>query len=102
MLPSYREGFPRSLIEASAMARPIIATNTAGCKDVLEEGETKTGFFCNVKDSYDLADKMIKMIELPLEERIKMGDNGRKKALKEFDSKIINEKYLKVIDDLMR
>ena len=51
VLPSYREGAPRTLIEASAMARPLIATDVPGCRSVVDDGEN--GYLCRVRDSDD-------------------------------------------------
>jgi len=96
VLPSYREGLSRVLLEAASMAKPIITTDVPGCKEVVEDGIN--GFLCNVKDAKDLAKKMIKMINLSQEERIKMGKAGREKVIKEFDEKIVINKYLKEIE----
>ena len=95
VLPSYREGLSKVLIEASSMSLPIITTNVPGCKDVVIDGET--GFLCKVKDSFDLAIQMEKMILLPKEELISMGENGRKRAVEVFDEKIIINHYKDVI-----
>jgi glycosyltransferase involved in cell wall biosynthesis len=95
VLPSYREGLSKVLIEASSMSLPIITTNVPGCKDVVIDGET--GFLCKVKDSFDLAIQMEKMILLPKEELISMGVNGRKRAVEVFDEKIIINHYKDVI-----
>ncbi len=100
VLPSYyREGVPRTLLEAAAMEKPIITTNNIGCKEVVDDGIN--GYLCNVKDSKDLANKMEKMLNLIEEERIKMGKAGREKIIKEFDEKIVIEKYLKAIKEVM-
>ncbi len=95
VLPSYREGTPRSLLEASAMEKPIIATNAVGCKEVVDDGIN--GYLCEVKNSVDLADKLEKMLALSDAERKNMGKKGREKVLKEFDEKIVFEKYLESI-----
>ena len=98
VLPSYREGTPRSLLEVAAMAKPIITTNTAGCKEVVKHGVN--GFLCEVKNAGDLADKMEQMLNLSSNELKKMGQNGRKKIAKEFDEKIVLNKYLVAIKAL--
>ena len=95
VLPSYREGTPRTLLEASAMAKPIITTNTVGCKEVVDDGVN--GYLCEVKNSKDLAKKMQMMLNLSQEERAKMGQKGREKMEKEFDERFVIEKYLDVI-----
>lgn len=99
VLPSYREGTPRSLLEACAMEKPIIATNVVGCKDVVDDGEN--GFLCMVKDSRDLANKMEMMLKLTEDERANMGQLGRKKIIREFDENIVLEIYLETIQKVL-
>ena len=96
VLPSYREGTPRTLLEAAAMGKPIVTTNVVGCKEVVEHGVN--GFLCEVKNAEDLALKMKEMLFLSEEQRKLMGQNGRIKMEKEFDEKIVIQKYLKAID----
>jgi glycosyltransferase involved in cell wall biosynthesis len=96
VLPSYREGTPRTLLEAAAMGKPIVATNVVGCKEVVEH--VFNGYLCEVKNSQDLALKMKKMLLLSEDQRKLMGVNGRLKMEKEFDERIVIQKYLKVID----
>lgn len=91
VLPSYREGLSKVLIEASSLSLPIITTNVPGCRDVVIHNET--GFLCNVKSSIDLAEKMIMMVKLSKEERISMGKKGRQRAIDVFDEKIIIKHY---------
>lgn len=99
VLPSYyREGVPRSLLEAAAMGKPIITTNSVGCKEVVDEGVN--GFKCNIKDSVCIAKAMKKFVELSQEERVQMGKNGRMKMEKEFDEKFVIDRYLKTIKEI--
>jgi len=95
VLPSYREGLSRVLLEGASMAKPLITTNVPGCKEVVDDGVN--GFLCKVKDSRDLADKMEKMLNLNEEQRIEMGKNGREKIIKQFDEKIVIDKYMENI-----
>ncbi len=95
VLPSYHEGVSRVLLEAASMAKPIIATNVVGCKEVVDHGVN--GFLCNVKDSKDLARKMELFLDLPPSQRYKMGLAGRKKVIREFDEERIIGVYLKSI-----
>ena len=95
VLPSYREGIPRSLLEAAAMGRPIITTDAVGCREVVDDGVN--GLLCRPKDSADLADKMARMIDMPHAEREAMGLRGREKVEREFDEKIVIDKYLRAI-----
>jgi glycosyltransferase involved in cell wall biosynthesis len=92
VLPSYREGLPRSLLEAGAMEKPVIATDVPGCRDAVDDGIT--GFLCKVKNSQDLADKISLMVNLTADQRSSMGKAGRTKVLKEFDENVIFNKYL--------
>jgi len=68
VLPSYREGTPRSILEAMSMGRPVITTDAPGCRETVEEGVN--GFLVPVKDSQALAEAMEKFIEQP--ERIEL------------------------------
>ena len=99
VLPSYyREGVPRSLLEAAAMGKPIITTNAVGCKEVVDDGIN--GYLCNARDSHDLAEKITKIIELTEEERKAMGVNSRKKVEQYFDEEMVLNKYLNAISEL--
>jgi glycosyltransferase involved in cell wall biosynthesis len=98
VLPSYREGMPRTLLEASAMCVPVIGTDAVGCRDAVEDG--KTGFLCKPKNAPDLAEKMEKMILLTPEQRAEMGKAGRAKMEAEFDERIVIERYLEVIGEI--
>ncbi len=98
VLPSYREGLSRSLLEAASMAKPIVTTDVPGCKDIVDDGIH--GFLCKVKDHVSLADAMIKMINLSKKERQKMGENGRKKVIEKFSDKVIIKKYKDAINSL--
>lgn len=95
VLPSYREGISKTLLEGGAMAKPIIATDVTGCKEIVEN--EKTGYLVKVKDVDDLVEKMERFIALPSSERKAMGEAGREKILKEFDEKIIIDIYRKKI-----
>jgi len=99
VLPSYREGLPRTLLEAAAMARPIIATDVTGCREVVQHG--LNGYLCKVKSAIDLAEKMKDMIKLSTEERGDMGLRGRKKMEQKFDEKIIVKKIFNRIEDVL-
>lgn len=82
VLPSYREGAPRTLIEAAAMGRPLIATDVPGCRAVVDAGST--GFLCAVRDAVSLADAMLEFTTMRPEQRAGMGREGRKKMEREF------------------
>lgn len=99
VLPSYREGTPRTLLEAAAMARPIITTDAVGCREVVEDGVN--GYLCRPKDAVDLADKMIQLIGLSPDARAEMGRRGREKVEWQFDEQIVVRKYLDTISEIV-
>lgn len=95
VLPSYREGISRVLMEAASMELPIVTTNTTGCREVVEDGYN--GFLCKVADAKSLEASMMKMIEIGHDEREKLGKNGRIKAEKELSEEKIIEYYFSAI-----
>ena len=97
VLPSYREGTSNILLEAASMEKPVVTTNTTGCKEIVEDGVT--GLLCRVKDEKDLAEKMEMMILLSEEERNSMGKKARQKIIKEYDKQIVVNAYLKAINE---
>ena len=98
VLPSYREGAPRTLIEAAAMARPLIATDVPGCRVVVDDG--KTGFLCEVKSGDSLATACLEFQNLPYADRAKMGRAGRAKMEAEYDQAIVVKAYGKAIAEM--
>jgi glycosyltransferase involved in cell wall biosynthesis len=99
VMPSYREGMSNVLLEAASMARPLIATDVTGCRDIVEDGVN--GLLCKVKSGKDLAEKMKTMMNLSASEREKMGQRGREKMIREFDKKIVIQKYLETIEEVL-
>lgn len=99
VLPSYREGTPRTLLEAAAMARPIITTDVVGCREVVEDGIN--GYLCLVRSAHDLAAKMSQMLSLAASQRTEMGLRGREKVESEFNEQIVIGKYLDAISTLL-
>ena len=100
VLPSYREGLSRVLLEAGSLEKPIVTTDVPGCRDVVDDGVN--GFLCQVRDAESLADAMEKILLMSEEERIAMGKKGRKKVIAEFDEKLVIEKYKEVITELIQ
>lgn len=89
VLPSYYfEGIPRSLLEAASMSRPIITTNTPGCREVVKDGVN--GFLVPIKDVKALTEAMERFILNP-HLKISMGREGRKLAVKKFDVRKVNK-----------
>ncbi|MEO6289509.1 MAG: glycosyltransferase family 4 protein, partial [Ginsengibacter sp.] len=97
VLPSYREGTSNILLEAASMEKPVITTNTTGCKEIVED--EVTGLLCRVKDDIDLAKKMEEMLMLGAEKRNIMGQKARVKIIKEYDKQIVIDAYLKAITE---
>jgi glycosyltransferase involved in cell wall biosynthesis len=95
VLPSYREGTPRSLLEAAAMGKPLIATDVPGCRQVVRDGHN--GYLCRVKDPHDLARAMRQLMKLSHEQRQAMGQASRNLAEDVFDEKRVVDKYLEAL-----
>ena len=99
VLPSYREGLPRSLLEASAMARPIVATDVPGVRDVVDD--RVTGLLCQVRSAASLAEAMLAMIALSPAERSAMGQAGRDRVERRFGIGEVTRRYLDAIGDAL-
>ena len=100
VLPSYyREGIPQCLIEACAMAKPVITTDNVGCRETVEH--RKTGLKIPCRDIDALQQAMNCMIEMSHQERLELGSNGRLKAEKEFCHLNIAKHYLLMVDALL-
>ena len=98
VLPSYREGMPKTLLEACSVGRPIVTTNAIGCRECVDEGVN--GFKVPVKSVVELADAIEKLIiDKPL--RLKMGIASRLKAEREFDQKNVILKHLEIYKSLL-
>lgn len=92
VLPSYREGVPRTLLEGAAMAKPLVATDAIGCREVVVDGET--GLLCAPRDVADLARKLQHIIEMGPDARATMGARGRRMVEQRYDERIVIERYL--------
>jgi len=96
VLPSlFREGTPRSLLEAAAMGRPIITANSIGCRETVDDGVS--GYLCIPNDSIDLSKKMERIIQLNDTQRYEMGRCGREKMEHQFNEQIVIQKYLRAL-----
>jgi glycosyltransferase involved in cell wall biosynthesis len=98
VLPSYREGLPRSLMEAAAMCKPLIATDVPGCREVVKPGVT--GLLCAPQSEADLAAKMIAILKLSPQDREAMGKSGREFVRQQFDEKIVFVHYHEALQRL--
>jgi N,N'-diacetylbacillosaminyl-diphospho-undecaprenol alpha-1,3-N-acetylgalactosaminyltransferase len=93
VLPSYREGVPRTLLEAASMGKPIVTTDTVGCREVVEDGIN--GILVPVRDSEALAQGIATLLDDPAM-RERMGRAGREKAVREFDVRHVVQQYLEL------
>lgn len=97
--PSFHEGMSNVLLEAAASGRPVLATKIPGCLETFNEGESGLGF--DIKSVPSLIKAIIKFIELPYEDKKKMGVESRRKMEKEFDREIVIKAYLNQIKKLV-
>ncbi|SFL02226.1 Glycosyltransferase involved in cell wall bisynthesis [Pseudovibrio ascidiaceicola] len=96
VLPSYyREGTPRSLLEAAAMGRPIITTTIPGCKDVVDEGQN--GFLCEPRSTQSIETAMRQFLLMSETAINEMGHASRKKAEQTFDERIVVDHYTSIL-----
>ena len=99
VLPSYyREGVPRTLLEAASMGLPVITTNTAGCRDAVEDGVT--GLLVRPRDVDDLVSKMREMVHMTDDSRQRMGSQGRSRICRDFSEKLVIQRYVGAIKRL--
>jgi glycosyltransferase involved in cell wall biosynthesis len=96
VLPSYREGTPRTLLEAAAMAKPIITTDTPGCRDVVDDGIN--GFLCAARNPNDLVEKLVAFLCLNSEKREQMELASRVRAEAKYDERVVVADYLAAIE----
>lgn len=89
VLPSYREGMPRSLLEAGAMGLPVVATDVPGCRQVVKDGVN--GLLCEARSSESLRLAMEKMVSMPEQGRLEMGRNGRELVAEKYDEGLVIE-----------
>jgi len=97
VLPSfYREGVPKSLLEACAMGKPIVTTDSVGCRETVDDGVN--GYLCLPQSTESLLSKLECIINCGHDMRLEMGNNSRIKAEQEFDEKIVLKKYLEALE----
>ncbi|OPY58750.1 MAG: putative glycosyltransferase EpsD [Pelotomaculum sp. PtaU1.Bin035] len=99
VLPSYREGLPRSLIEAQAMALPCVATDIRGCREVIEGGVT--GFLVSPGDSETLSGALRELLLDPGLRR-RMGREGRERMRRHFDEAEVGRKVMSVYEEILK
>lgn len=95
VLPSYREGMPRTVLEAAAMGRPAIVTDVPGCRQAIVANET--GWFCKPRDARSLADQMKKIAVAPRETLALAGVKARERMEQHFSEALVVDAYLKCL-----
>ena len=98
-LPTWREGFPNTILEASAMQLPVVTTTAVGAVDSVIDGET--GFLVPVNDAEQLAERLQTLMSNP-ELRRTMGTNGRNRVLRDFHPQTIQTGLMRIYDDLVK
>ena len=92
ILPSYREGMPRTVLEAAAMGRPAIVTDVPGCRHAIEPGVT--GWLCEVRSAESLAAQMQRFVEMDPADRQAAGDAARRRMEAHFSEDVVVRAYL--------
>ncbi|MFS1909684.1 glycosyltransferase family 4 protein [Vibrio sp. 10N.286.48.B7] len=101
VLPSfYREGVPKSLLEACAMGKPIVTTDNVGCRETVDNGSN--GYLCEPRSTSSLVKKLELMINHTHQERLLMGEKSRIKVENEFDEQIVIKKYIQAVESALQ
>ncbi|GGX80305.1 glycosyl transferase [Litchfieldella qijiaojingensis] len=95
VLPSYREGMPRTVLEAASMGRPAIVSDVPGCRHAVIAGET--GWLCKVKSAKSLAERMNECLAMPFESLQEAGRAARRRIENEFDERIVIEAAMRCL-----
>ncbi|MFK7952906.1 MAG: glycosyltransferase family 4 protein [Ekhidna sp.] len=96
VLPSYREGTPRTLLESAAIGRPLLTSNVPGCKEVVSDGFN--GYLFEAKSAKSIIDKVKLFLSLSDYEKLQLGFNSRKLVEEKFDENYVIDKYMNVIN----
>lgn len=96
VLPSYREGLPRSLLEAGAMGLPVVATDVPGCRQVVKDGWN--GYLCEAQSSESLVGAMRKVLTMRESGRRDLGCNGRALVAESYGEQLVVRKTLLALD----
>jgi len=98
ILPSYREGMPKTLLEAGSMEIPAIATNVPGCRSIIKDG--LNGFLCEPFSSKSIQLAMEKIMKMKNKDLKEMGKRARSEVLLNFDESIVIDAFFSVLDEL--
>lgn len=99
VLPSYREGMPRSLLEAAAMGLPVVATDVPGCRHIVTHGEN--GLLCQARNAESLRLALEQLIDMTDDQRRALGTAGRRRVETEFDEKIVVDAALQAVREIV-
>ena len=97
VLPSYREGTPKTLLEAAACGKPLITTDVPGCRETVQHGHN--GYLCQVRSADDLAAKLLQMAQLLPARLAVMGEASRQLAEEKFDENLVLREYLSAVTE---
>jgi glycosyltransferase involved in cell wall biosynthesis len=97
VLPSYREGVPRTLLEAASMAKPIITSNSVGCREVVEHGVN--GFLCTPGNIEHLIETIVYFLQLSISEQVLLGQRGRQMVINTFNEQVVVQHYINALLD---
>ncbi|GAA4393276.1 glycosyltransferase family 4 protein [Hymenobacter koreensis] len=100
VLPSYREGTPKTLLEAAALGKPLVTTDVPGCRETVIDGQN--GYLCQVRSADDLAAKLLQVLRLPEADLRRMGQASRQLAVEKFDEQLVLQKYLRTVEEIGR
>lgn len=100
VLPSYREGTPRSLLEGAAIGRALLASNVPGCKEVIKE--SYNGFLFKERSAKSIIDKVRLYLSLSKKEKLKLSSNSRKLVEEQFDENYVIQQYVHVIQQISK
>jgi glycosyltransferase involved in cell wall biosynthesis len=95
VLPSYREGTPKTLLEAAACGKPLVTTDVPGCRETVQHG--RNGYLCAVRSATDLADKLLTVAQLAPERLAALGAASRQLAEEKFDEQLVLRQYLEAV-----
>jgi glycosyltransferase involved in cell wall biosynthesis len=100
VLPSYREGMSRALLEAAAMAKPLVGSDVAGCRELIEEGVT--GALCEPRNATSLAAAIERIAKLSPRRLRELGRAARRKVEREFSEELVVDAYLEALAEVIR
>lgn len=98
VLPSYREGMSRTLLEGGAMGRPLIASDVPGCRESIDVGIN--GLLCQPRSASSLAKQIMCFLSLPSNQQQAMGAESHRKIAAEFNESIVIQRYLEVLSNI--